>query len=122
MNWTVGFILFITAWASQEALGMIWNYDSGNNVIWATNCFWHGGDLFFAQVPAEQCPSRCANSKRTHGRECVAFTWTSQDGGTCWMKFHNLDKDTPLKSADPSAVCGYRPYLSNTKSISYKIF
>jgi hypothetical protein len=112
MNRTLGLILFITVWTSQAALGsMVWHYDSGNNVLWATNCFWQGGELFSVQASAEQCPSHCANSQATHARECVAFTWTSQDGGTCWMKFHNLDTDTPLKSGDASTLCGYRPYI-----------
>uniref|UniRef100_A0A915JBS5 Apple domain-containing protein n=1 Tax=Romanomermis culicivorax TaxID=13658 RepID=A0A915JBS5_ROMCU len=75
--------------------GIQWN---GN---WAMGCDFRGNDLSNAQIRGEDCGGRCAS---TPG--CTHFTWTSHNGGTCWMKQGSVSKDNAFSNADKSVVCG----------------
>ena len=67
------FILFgLIILISEQVSGQI-SWQAGN---WAFNCDFPGGDLSNAQIPGDQCGSRCAS---TSG--CTHFTWTNYNGG-----------------------------------------
>jgi PAN domain len=73
-----------------------WN---GNN--WALGCDFHGNDLTNVQIRGEDCGGKCA---QTSG--CTHFTWTTYNGGTCWMKSGPVSKNDARSTHDPSMVCG----------------
>ena len=77
-----------------------WNFDASTGSYWAMGCDFVGNDLTNAKIPGEQCSSRC---RQTSG--CTHFTWTSYQGGTCWMKSGFVTTANAITS-DPSAVCG----------------
>jgi hypothetical protein len=68
----------------------------------ALGCDWNNNDLGSAQVRGEDCGGKCLS---TEG--CTHFTWTSFNGGTCWMKKGSVQPGDALKT-DESMVCGYR--------------
>ena len=76
--------------------GMNWN---GNN--WAMGCDFWGRDLTNARMAGSECGGKCA---ATSG--CTHFTWTSYNGGTCWMKSGAVTKADAFDVADQSFVCG----------------
>lgn len=80
----------------NSSLGVSWN---GNN--WALGCDFRGNDLTNAQTKGEDCGGRCA-----YTQGCTHFTWTSYNGGTCWMKQNSVTKNDAFDSSDKSAVCG----------------
>lgn len=73
-----------------------WN---GNN--WAFGCDFTGNDLSDAKVPGEKCSEKCA---QTSG--CTHYSWTSYNGGTCWMKKGSVSKNDAVTSWNPDMVCG----------------
>jgi predicted chitinase len=84
------------------ALGLNFQSGSGGGVMWAMGCDWKNNDMGSAQIRAEDCGGKCLSTN-----ECTHFTWTSFNGGTCWMKKGSVQPSDAL-STDPSMVCGYR--------------
>ncbi|OQV22081.1 Regulator of nonsense transcripts 1 [Hypsibius exemplaris] len=78
-----------------DASAIQWN---GN---WAFACDFTGGDLDRANVPGDQCGGRCAS---TAG--CTHFTWTTWNGGTCFLKQGRGSKADAFATSDQSMVCG----------------
>lgn len=68
---------------------------------WAFSCDFRGNDLDHAQTPGEACSDRCINTP-----ECTHFTWTSFNGGTCWMKKGSVTTRDAFSTSDPTMVCG----------------
>ena len=75
---------------------ILWN---GNN--WALQCLFRGNDLSSAQIRGEDCSSRC---QATSG--CTHYTWTSYNGGTCYMKRGTVTKNDAIPTSDSTMVCG----------------
>lgn len=73
-----------------------WN---GNN--WALKCDFPGNDLKSVQAKGEQCGSLCAT---TGG--CTHWSWTTMNGGTCWLKQGTVSKQNAIDSSDWSSSCG----------------
>ncbi|CAF3980853.1 unnamed protein product [Rotaria sp. Silwood2] len=73
-----------------------WN---GNN--WATSCDFRGNDLSNVRISSELCGGKCA---QTQG--CTHFTWTSYNGGTCWMKSGTVSKSDAFSTSDSAMICG----------------
>ena len=72
-----------------------WNRD------WALQCDFPGNDIANVQVRGEDCGSKCeANPSCTH------YSWTSYNGGTCWLKSGNINKNNAIRTNDASSVCG----------------
>ena len=65
-------------------------------------CDFVGNDLSNAKVPGEQCSNRC---RQTPG--CTHYSWTSYQGGTCWMKTGAVSAANAISISDPTAVCGF---------------
>jgi hypothetical protein len=76
--------------------GVNWN---GND--WAFACDFPGGDIGNAQIRGEDCGGRCSS---TSG--CTHFTWTTYNGGTCWMKGGTVSKSQAVSTSDQTMVCG----------------
>ena len=68
---------------------------------WANGCDFVGQDLSNAQVPASQCGPKCQS---TNG--CTHYSWTSYNGGTCWMKSGSVSQSNATPKSDQSIVCG----------------
>ncbi|UJR07244.1 hypothetical protein I4U23_011532 [Adineta vaga] len=68
---------------------------------WALACDFHENNLMNVQIRGEDCGSRCAS---TSG--CTHFTWTTHNGGTCWMKQGAVSKENAVPTDDRSMVCG----------------
>ena len=80
---------------------MLVNWQAGAGADWAFACDFKGGDLTNAKVRGQDCGGRCA---ATSG--CTHFTWTTYNGGTCWMKSGSISKSDALYTGDDSMVCG----------------
>jgi hypothetical protein len=68
---------------------------------WAFGCDFDNNDISNAQIRGEECGGKCA---QTEG--CTHFTWTTWNGGTCWMKGGAASKETAKENPDNSMVCG----------------
>lgn len=96
--WLLGIILtvdILTAYRLRRRV--IWDGHSN----WALSCDFKGNDYYAVQIPSEQCGGICA---ATQG--CTHFSWTSFNGGTCWMKQGEVSRDNFQTTTDPSMVCG----------------
>ena len=82
-----------------------WN---GNN--WAFGCDFNDNDLSNVQIRGEDCGQKCVD---TDG--CTHFTWTTYNGGTCWMKSGSVSQGDAKETNDNSMVCGI---ISRSKSIT----
>ena len=80
---------------------------SGINAIdwqpgnWAFACDFPENSFSNVQVRGEDCGGRCV---QTEG--CTHFTWTTHNGGTCFMKKGNVGKEIAFDTGDRSMVCG----------------
>ena len=63
------------------------------------DCDFPGKDLSSRQVAGNQCSSTC---KSTSG--CTHYSWSSFNGGTCWMKTGGASKSDAVYKA--GCVCG----------------
>ena len=85
--------------------GVVTPHELRGNIYWKTNwahaCNFPGNDLSNIQVRADECGGRCAT---TPG--CTHFTWTTINGGTCWMKQGSVAKSDALPTSDQTMVCG----------------
>ncbi|KAJ3120057.1 hypothetical protein HK098_004901 [Nowakowskiella sp. JEL0407] len=73
--------------------------------LYALGCDWEGNDLTDKRTTSDQCGGLCAS---TSG--CTHFTWTSSNGGTCWMKYGYIKPEDAKNTGDQSMVCGYMNY------------
>jgi hypothetical protein len=90
----------------QHDLGGGGDRDGGGSISWrgqnwANGCDFRGDDLSNVRVPADECGGKC-----DHTEGCTHFTWTIQDGGTCWMKMGYVSKSGAVANGDRSSVCG----------------
>ena len=88
------------------ALQFILNIKNINSVTWqnedwAFSCDFKNNDLTNVQISWEQCGAKC---QETTG--CTHFTWTSFNGGTCWMKKGSVSKSNAMYTGDKTMVCG----------------
>ena len=77
------------------------NWQTGDGTYWANACDFWGGDLSNALTSAENCGGKCAS---TSG--CTHFSWTSYNGGTCWMKSGAVSKSDATSNSNNGMVCG----------------
>ncbi|CAF0916089.1 unnamed protein product [Brachionus calyciflorus] len=69
---------------------------------WAHACDFKDNDLKNEKSSGEECGGRCAQT-----RSCTHFTWTTFNGGTCWMKSESgVTKSDAIFTGDKSMVCG----------------
>jgi Thaumatin family len=54
-----------------------------------------------AQVRGQDCGGKC---EQTSG--CTHYTWTTFNGGTCWMKSGRVSKSDAFDTGDQSMICG----------------
>lgn len=91
----IDFLIIHILYFPLAICGINWN---GN---WAFSCDFQDRDLSNARVPGEHCSTKCT---QTPG--CTHFTWTTYNGGTCWMKTGSVSKNDAFPTSDRSAVCG----------------
>jgi predicted Ser/Thr protein kinase len=73
----------------------------GETSEYAVGCDFHGKDLADHPSKSEDCGGLCL---RQDG--CTHFTWTTHNGGTCWMKQGGAHKTDAFATKDDSKVCG----------------
>ena len=94
-------LILITFMIINSLSGRTVKHDITWNGNWAFGCDFKGNDLSNVQIPGEQCGGKCDN---TLG--CTHFTWTTYNGGTCWMKFGVVSKTNAFSVGDQTSLCG----------------
>ena len=81
-----------------------WQNGQPTGTKWAMACDFKSSDLSNNIIAASNCASTCAS---TSG--CTHFTWTSYNGGTCWLKKGSISQSNAVFTGDQSMVCGIIP-------------
>ena len=100
MNFTLTYLILILSISIINAQ-INWQNGQPTGTKWAMACDFIGSDLTNKRIAASNCAQTCAS---TSG--CTHFTWTSYNGGTCWMKSGSISKSNALSTGDQSMVCG----------------
>lgn len=80
--------------SNQQAPAIFWNADNT-----ASNCTFKNNDLVNKLGPRENCLNECKNQI-----DCTHFSWSTWNGGTCWMKRGSVTKaDAVFQSGN---ICG----------------
>ncbi|RNA11084.1 fibroblast growth factor receptor-like, partial [Brachionus plicatilis] len=77
---------FVCGIMKQKSNSIDWN-NASKQTVWAHACDWKENDLSNSQVAGELCGAECLKTP-----ECTHFTWTTFNGGTCWMKKGSVSK------------------------------
>jgi len=80
MNLKLFYLTFILSISIINAQ-INWQNGQPTGTSWAMACDFKGSDLTNKRIAGADCSSACAS---TFG--CTHFTWTSYNGGICWMK------------------------------------
>jgi hypothetical protein len=91
----VRFLLISCLWIDLGKCNITW---TGNSAI---SCDFVNDDLSNARTSSQDCSQTCNATI-----ECTHFTWTTWNGGTCWMKKGIVCKDDAFLSSEPSIICG----------------
>jgi len=83
-----------------------WQDGQPQGIRWALACDFKGNDLSNQKTSGPNCASTCTS---TSG--CTHFTWTTFNGGTCWMKTQNVSESDAFSTGDQSMVCGIVPSI-----------
>lgn len=81
-----------------------WQAGQPTGTVWALGCDFQRSDLTNRKVSGSNCASTC---KSTFG--CTHFTWTTYNGGTCWMKYGSVSRSDAFSTGDQTMVCGIIP-------------
>jgi hypothetical protein len=101
--------LFIFLLLFYLAQSVEWKYERNERISWSFACDFKGQDLRNIQSNAEYCGPYCAGIS-----ECTHFTWTTWNGGTCWLKKRlRLISYFPyafgvINTNDRSMICGFK--------------
>ncbi|CAF1262363.1 unnamed protein product [Adineta ricciae] len=86
-------------------LFLLINIVESDNIQWnenvGTGCDFVNNDLSNARTSSEDCFQRCNQTI-----SCTHFTWTTWNGGTCWMKKGIVYKGDAFSTMDSSIICG----------------
>jgi hypothetical protein len=92
---TMKAVIFLTILFFASAFAIEWKDN------WAFACDFKENDLTNAKMQGSECGGACWNNE-----QCTHFTWTSYEGGTCWMKSGSVTKANAFDTGDNSMVCG----------------
>ena len=88
-----------------------WQNGQPTGIKWSMACDFKGNDLRNRRIAGANCASTCAS---TSG--CTHFTWTTYNGGTCWMKSGSVTRSDAYVITDiKSIICGIIGKLSQVK-------
>ena len=75
--------------------------------IWSFNCDFPNNEDQVESVKSieVECGQKCMDTQ-----DCTHFTWTSERGGTCWLRKGEVTRDNALLSDTDDVVCGIMPY------------
>ena len=98
--------VFLTILISFSIVNAQINWQSGSptGTKWASACDFTNSDLSNKQVASTNCAQTCVN---TQG--CTHFSWTSFNGGTCWMKSGSVSQSDAVYNGNNAIVCGIVP-------------
>ena len=71
------------------------------NGNWAHACDFKGNNLAAVKTTGERCGPTCGRTSR-----CTHFTWSPDNGGTCYMKMGSVSKSDAFYTYDHAMVCG----------------
>ncbi len=100
MNFTLTYLILILSISIINAQ-INWQNGQPTGTSWAMACDFKGSDITNKIIVASDCSSACAS---TFG--CTHFTWTSYNGGTCWMKSGGISQSDAVFTGDQSMICG----------------
>lgn len=90
--------LAITTTTKKPAI----QWQSGN---WAYGCdFINTKDLSNKKTTMTSCSSTCSS---TTG--CTHYTWTTYNGGTCWLKSGLATESNAIYTGNNTMICGIKP-------------
>ena len=81
-----------------------WQNGQPSGTIWASACDFTNSDLSNAPAASNNCASACQS---TPG--CTHFSWTTNNGGTCWMKKNSVSKSDAVYNGNTGMICGIVP-------------
>jgi hypothetical protein len=113
MNLELFYLTFILSISIINAQ-INWQNGQPTGTSWAMACDFKGSDITNKIIASSDCSSACAS---TFG--CTHFTWTSYNGGTCWMKSGGISQSDAVLTGDQSMVCGI---LQGNKILFSSIF
>jgi hypothetical protein len=94
MKYRFKVLLLVEIVLSVQAI--VWQLDN-----WAFSCDFKNNDLSNSRVLGKDCGPLCVKT-----RSCTHFTWTTYNGGTCWMKKGTVSKYDAFNTDDNTMVCG----------------
>ena len=83
-----------------------WQNGQPTGTKWAMACDFKGNDLTNRRIAGANCASTCAS---TSG--CTHFTWTTYNGGTCWMKSGSVSQSDAFYNGNTDMICGIIPSI-----------
>ena len=116
MNFKLTYLILILSFSIINAQ-INWQNGQPTGTKWALACDFKGNDLSNKRIAASDCASTCAS---TSG--CSHFTWTTYNGGTCWMKSGGISQSNAVFTGDQSMVCGTYSGEFNIFKFLFNIF
>ena len=105
-------LLIILIYISIVKAQINWQSGQPAGTVWSSACDFTGSDLSNQQVASSSCAQTCVNTQR-----CTHFSWTSYNGGTCWMKSGSVSKSNAIYNGNNAMICGIIP-----SNVNFKIF
>ena len=97
-------LLIILIYISIVKAQINWQSGQPTGTVWASACDFTNSDMGNKQVSGNNCAQTCVN---TQG--CTHFSWTSYNGGTCWMKSGSVSKSNAIYNGNNDMICGIIP-------------
>jgi hypothetical protein len=86
-----------------------------NRINWSNACDFNGYYFKYKQIPNNECGKDCESTL-----DCTHFTWTTYNGGTCYLKSGKVSRSDAVYTGDSEMRCGF---LSSINSyLNYFIF
>ena len=109
MNINFNCILTLLVVACFYCNGLDWQHEGATT--WAKSCMFEGFDVYNEASPEEDCKLICQNFTGDDAEQkgCSHYTWTSDNGGTCWIKRKIYPSEgvvTKDQAIEVSSSCG----------------
>ena len=96
MNLKLNYLTIILVLSISVSKAQI-DWQSSN---WPYACDFNGGDITTVQTNPGNCGPACLSTPK-----CTHFTWTTLNGGTCYLKSGKVKKSDAISTEDNSMIC-----------------
>ncbi|UJR34599.1 hypothetical protein I4U23_027375 [Adineta vaga] len=86
--------------------------------MWAFSCDFPGINTNIVPSESSLCGEKCQKDSN-----CTHFTWTNENGGTCFMKGGNVTKQDAFFKNDPTMICGVaylNDYVMKNQTVNWE--